>query len=264
MKKILIIGKKSFLGSNLKTYLSKYYEVEQFSFEKVIKKSNNFFKKYCHIINTAIHPRYIKNTYNKRYDLDFRFLNKFKKINFYYIFLNSRKIYKQKFNITEKSKLYPIDNYSKNKLRTEKFIIKKFGKLIISLRISNIIGKRIFNNVRNNHKLFFDNFLIYQNKNKEYIFYNQFKDFLSIDQFCKIVFMIIKKNINGIYNVSLSRKIYISEIVKWLDKDLFKRIKFLKSTKGSFTLSNKKLLKKIKIKLTKIQLKTFCKKLNIN
>ncbi len=43
MKKILIIGKKSFLGSNLKIFLSKFYKVDKFSFEEVLKKKKFFF-----------------------------------------------------------------------------------------------------------------------------------------------------------------------------------------------------------------------------
>ena len=55
MNKILIIGKKSFLGSNLNRYLSKKFDVDIFSFEKVILKQLSFFDKYTHIINQAIY-----------------------------------------------------------------------------------------------------------------------------------------------------------------------------------------------------------------
>ena len=158
MNKILIIGKKSFLGSNLKKYLSKNLQLDNFSFEEIVKKKNSHFVDYSFIINTSIHPNYIKNKYNQKFDLDKRFINKFKKIGFKYIFLNSRKIYFQKENITERSLISPIDNYGKNKLITEKFLKKKLKNKLISLRISNIIGKRIFKNNRNHHKLFLDNF----------------------------------------------------------------------------------------------------------
>ena len=43
MNKILIIGKKSFLGSNLKKHLSKNFEVDNFSFEILKKKNPDFF-----------------------------------------------------------------------------------------------------------------------------------------------------------------------------------------------------------------------------
>ena len=261
MNKILIIGKKSFLGSNLKIYLSKFYKIDCYSYEKIILKNNSFFDKYSHVINTTIHKKYTKEKYNKKYDLDSNFINKFKKINFYYIYLNSRKVYLPKENINENSSISPIDNYAKNKMVTERFLQKKCKNKFISLRISNVIGKRIFKNLRNSHKLFFDNFLRYKKNNKKIIVKNDFKDFISINQFSKVIKQIIKYQIIGIYNVSIGKKIYISEIVEWLDKNLLENIEFTDIEKDSFTLSNKKLLKKIKINLSKNQLKLFCKKL---
>jgi hypothetical protein len=90
---------------------------------------------------------------------------------------------------------------------------------------------------------------------------NDFKDFLSIDQFCLIILKIITLKIHGIYNVSISEKIFISELISWIDKKFLKRLTFVNEQKDSFTLSNKKLIKKININLTKKQLMNFCKKL---
>ena len=261
MKKILIIGKKSFLGSNLKIYLSKFYKTESHSYEKIILKDIKFLNNYSHIINTTIHKKYVNKKYDVKYDLDRKFLKRFNKINFYYIYLNSRKIYLPKENINENSTILPNDNYSKNKFITEKYLKKKCKQKLISLRISNVIGKRIFKNLRNNHKLFFDNFLRLQKQQKKIIVNNDFKDFISVDQFLKVIRQIIKYDIKGTYNVSLGKKIYVSEMVKWLDKNLLKNITFKDSQEDSFTLSNKKLLKKIKINLSKNQLKLFCKNL---
>ncbi len=64
---------------------------------------------------------------------------------------------------------------------------------------------------------------------------------------------------SGIYNISLSEKIYVSELINWLDVDYYRKISFINESKDSFTLSNKKLLKKIDIKPLKIELKKFCK-----
>ena len=118
MKKILIIGKKSFLGSNLKNYLSKYMIVDVYSYEEIISRNLKFFNKYTHIINSAINRNYIKKKYNKNNDLDLSLANKLKNINIFYIFFNTRKIYLPKQNITENSKIKPIDIYAKNKFRT--------------------------------------------------------------------------------------------------------------------------------------------------
>ena len=204
---------------------------------------------------------YIKEKYNKKYDLDIRFIKKFRVINFNYIFFNTRKIYHLNENITEKSKIKPLDVYARNKYKTEVFLKKKLKNKLISLRISNILGRRIYKNKRNYHKLFFDNFLNYRKNNQIIKVNDDFKDFLSIDQFCLIVFKIIKFKIHGIYNVSISKKIYVSELISWIDKKFLKRVLFINDERDSFTLSNKKLIKKIKIKLTKKQLMNFCKKL---
>ena len=259
MNKILIIGQNSFIGSNLKKYLSKKYQVTNLSFEKVLSNHDDYFNQFSHVINTAIHKKYINNSYNKFYDLDRIFISRFKKISFIYIFLNTRKIYFQKENITEVSVIKPISKYGKNKFKTETFLKKKIKKKLLSLRIGNVIGKRIKINKRNHHKLFFDNFLNLRKIKKKIIINDDFKDFLSVIQFSKIVANLINQKIYGIYNVSLSQKIYISELVKWIDHKFFKKIIFTTKRKDSFTLSNKKLVKKIFIKPSKIELKKFCK-----
>ena len=141
MIKILIIGKTSFLSTNLNINLSKYFSIHTIRYKDVIKKNINFFHKFSHVINTCIHKNYVKKKYNKNYDLDKKFILNFKDINFIYIFFNTRKIYLPKENITENTRLMPINNYAKNKVKTEKFLIDKLGKKILSLRVGNIIGK---------------------------------------------------------------------------------------------------------------------------
>ena len=60
MKKVLIIGKRSFIGSNLKKYLLKIYDINIIDFNEAYKKTNEYFNSYSHIINTSIHKSYVK------------------------------------------------------------------------------------------------------------------------------------------------------------------------------------------------------------
>ena len=98
---------------------------------------------------------------------------------------------------------------------------------------------------------------------KKIIVNNDFKDFITIKHFCLVIKKLIKNDVKGIFNVSLSEKVYISEITNWLNRKFYSKIIFIKSNKDSFTLSNKKLLERISIKINKKQLKDFCQKLNI-
>ena len=67
MKKILIVGKKSFIGSHLYDYLKNFFYVKIISFKDLNTKNINYFD---YIINCSIHPNYVRYKYNKNY---FRF-----------------------------------------------------------------------------------------------------------------------------------------------------------------------------------------------
>ena len=74
---------------------------------------------------------------------------------------------------------------------------------------------------------------------------------------------ILKLNLIGTYNVSLGKKVYISEVLKALNKNLTPtkfKISNIKS-KDDFYLNNNKLLKKINLKVTKKDLLNYCHKI---
>lgn len=256
MKKILVIGKRGFLGNNISKYLKKFHKLTH----KDFKSFNNYklkIKNYDYVINTSINREYITKKYNEKIDNDFKISNFINKKTVF-IFLSTRKVYKSGKNIKETGKLFPISNYSKNKLITEKKLIKKLNDNLLILRISNIIGDK--RKIKKIHNTFVDVF--FQNINKGFIIDNKkdFKDFISIEKFCEILNGIIKKNLRGIFNVSIGKKIYLNDLVRWLNK--FNKKKFIKKNKNfkdnSFFLNNRKLMSKLKIKNSVSELKNYC------
>jgi len=267
MSKVLIIGKKSFIGSNLYSFLKKKLSVKIISFKDSKKKKTNFFKKYTHLINCSIHPNYTKYKYKNKFDNDLKIVNKIKNTEIKYIFLSSRKIYKAKYNIKENGIINPISNYSKNKLITEKKLRFILNKKVLILRISNIIGLPIQNNKRKVHSIFIDHF--FDSVNKGIIFDNNmnFKDFISVQMFSEIMFFSIKKDITGIYNCSIGKKIYLNKIVGWLNyynKNKCEIIKPKKNlgNKDNFTLNNSKIMKIMSFKYSINDLEKYCKKIS--
>ena len=213
------------------------------------------------IINSSINKNYILKKYNEKFDNDYKiskFIDNQKTI---YCFISTRKVYPSKSNLTEKSRLSPKSHYSKNKLITEKKISKKLKNNFLILRVSNIIGdtktsKRI-------HRTFIDVF--HRNIQRGVVLDNgkTFKDFLSIDKFCQILKKIINKNLIGTYNVSIGKKVYLNDLIDWLNKFNNKKLKIKKNVnlnKESFYLNNRKLMSKIKIKNSIKELKAFCHK----
>jgi nucleoside-diphosphate-sugar epimerase len=263
MKKILIIGKRGFIGNSLFKYLKKFYQVKQISFEDSLKfksKINNF----NYIVNTSINRSYIKNKYDEKFDNDLKISKLINNKNIIYSFISTRKVYPSRANLKENSKLSPKSNYSKNKVATEQKLSKKFGRNLVILRVSNIIGDKSLN--KKIQKTFID--IFFENVRKGIIIDNEndFKDFLSIDKFCQIFKNIIKYNLKGIYNVSIGQKVYLNDIISWLNKFNRKKLKNVKIKKKSesFFLNNKKLMSKIKINNSINELKKYCYQLSKN
>lgn len=262
MEKILIIGKRGFIGNSLNSYLKKYFKVKHVSFNKLKYYKKNL-RKYDFIINTSINKNYLNKKYNLKFDNDLKIAKFISNEKTKYIFLSSRKIYKSKSNIKENDRLTPKSNYSKNKLITEKSLIKNLKKRLLILRISNVIGSR--NSIKKIHETFIDVF--FKNINKGYILDNGkvYKDFIGVDKLCEIIRKLIQKKVLGVFNVSIGEKIYLNEINKWLNNfNKNKNLKVLKNKKksDSFYLNNTKLMSKISIKNSKTELKKYCYKIS--
>ena len=262
--KILIIGKKSFIAQNLHNYLRKKNFVTLKDFYDVIKKKKFFLKQFNFIINCSIDKKYINSKYNEKFDRDFIISKKIKSLNLKQIFFSTRKVYNSKMNISENDLLKPKCNYSKNKLITEKKLISNLGNRVLIFRISNLIGYTKYN-LKKKHKLFID--IFFENIKQNIIFINgkSFKDFMHIDKFCEVVQKSIRKNIYGIYNLSIGKKVNLDRMISWLNKFNRKKkcIIFKKNKKNdSFYLNNKKLKSKVNFVYKISDLKKDCEKLS--
>ena len=266
-KKIIIIGKNGFIGSNLIKLLKKKFDIKSYDYQKFLNVNRKFLLDISYVINCTSNKKYVNKKYSKKNDFDFQISKKIKDLNCKMIFLTSRKIYKLGDNLNESSKLKPNCNYSKNKLHTEKILLKNLKNRILILRISNLIGiNKSTNKKKKIHKTFIDSFFL--NVQRGIIFNNEknYKDFLSINKFGEIIEKLINKKVVGIYNVSLGKKVYLNKIINWLNifnKKEYQCIDVPKSYKiECFYLNNDKLMKKINIKNSLIDLEKDCKSIS--
>ena len=263
--KIIIVGKNSFIARNLYKYLKNRCKVEILSFREFLKK--NIYNNIDYVINCSSTLNYINQKYKIKFDNDFLISKKI--LNYQkckLVLLSSRKVYKPKNNIKENGKILLKENYSKNKFFTEKKIIEILNDRVLVLRISNIIGFDSNKKGRKLHKTFIDFFI--ENIKKNIIFDNKgvYKDFLPINLFSRIVFLLIKKNKSGIFNVSIGKKVYLTKIIKWLNHynpnkksiKIMTKIPYKTINRECFFLNNTKLLRVINIKINLNDLKNEC------
>ena len=266
-KKIIIIGKNSFIGSNLFKFLKYKFNTTIYDYQNFLNVSPKLLLDVSYVINCSSNKKYVNKKYSEKNDFDFQISKKIKDLNCKMIFLSSRKIYKLGDNLNETSKIKTNCTYSKNKLYTEKKLLKNLKNRILILRISNLIG---INKPRNDnkkiHKTFIDIFFF--NVQKGIIFNNEkaYKDFLSIKKFSEIIEKLINKKVVGIYNVSIGKKVYLNKLINWLNlfnKNKYKFIDIPKSYKTEcFYLNNDKLMRKINIKNKLIDLEKDCKSIS--
>lgn len=265
-KNLLIIGKKSFIAQNLhKDLKKKNIKIILISFESFIKNYKSLINTTNIVLNCTSNKKFVLNKYQSKNDHDLFIAKKIYKFNIKLITLSTRKIYKSKFNIKESYIKKPKCNYSKNKLISENAVKKIMKDKLLILRIANTIGLPIVNK-RKLHKTFVD---IFFNTIKNGYIYDSagiYKDFVPIKKLSQIIFKLIQKNSYGTFNVSTGKKIYINELIKWLNYHNKHNTTVVplekKFNKDNFTLNNSKLINEIKIKISLSDLKNECIKIS--
>ena len=248
--KILIIGKRSIIANYFKFKYKKKFKIKIISYNDSQKISKNRINKFDWILNCA----FKKNIHNSKNNPDLVILNKIKNTSLKYIMMSTSKVYEsKKFEIfNEKKKCIPLSSYGKIRLTTENRLLKTIKNRLLILRLSNVLNY--------NPKNFKKNFntidqMIYSLKNHEKIFLPKnkiIKDFITLDFLTKNIFILIKKNESGIFNIGSSIKLTLEQLAKIIIKK-FKKGKIVKKNDktDSFLLSNKKLFNITKIKIKK-------------
>ena len=154
-------------------------------------------------------------------------------------------VYKSSKNkIKETGIINPISYYGKTKLLAEKFVIKKFKE-----KKNYCIG-RIFSTTNKNQK---NNYLVPDLKKKirktkktiELKNLNHYRDFISMNDISKIIFILMKKKFYGIINIGSGKKTYLKDIAKIILKKYKKKAVFIDSSKTTNLFSDNSKLKKI-------------------
>lgn len=242
-KKILLIGKRSILAKEIKYKLVKSFLVKHISFEDFKKIRNNDLKRFYLLVNCSFN----KNLHNFKNNPDVYIAKKIKNTKLKYVMLSTSKVYGSKSykkKIKENFKCKPKTKYGLIRFKTENVLLKLLSKRLLVLRISNILlfdlrknkfSSNVINVMLNSLK---HKFLITIPKNKV------IKDFITIDYFTENLFKLIKKEANGVFNISSSIGMSLKKISFLLINGFgHGKINYNNTNSDSFILSNNKLIK---------------------
>ena len=171
-----------------------------------------------------------KKYYNNNIKKTKKFIDYCKKANVKkFIFFSSSNVYK--FNINNSSFVKPANYYGYTKLHIEKYIKKKSFNNLIILRLFNIAGfikgfnffeyktkyRRIMpsicSSVIENSKIY-----IYGKKTPRGFYYSK-RDYLHIDDFVKLIIILLKKNIKyKIFDIGSCKAISLKKIISIFEK----------------------------------------------
>jgi len=202
MKKVLIIGKNSYLASD--------FELKDniFLIERIKRPFSQHFEKYNeydYIINFCIQPEHFNRLLSDNEMIDYNIAKYIDNNKTKFVFLSSRKVYGSCTELkiyNENSELKPFDFYSKNKCNIEQKLAETINpSQLLILRTGNIIGKPsnkisygtfigwLESELKNNGKI-----TCTINKNAK-------KDFITKSFFQEALKSAIEENLFGIYNI---------------------------------------------------------------
>ena len=175
-----------------------------------------------------------------------------KKIRWFFFSSTSHVYSSSKKKILEKAQIKPISYYGKTKSLAENYIVKKFK----NTKIPYCIG-RIFSTTNKNQK---KNYLIPDLKNRIYKSkkkiilknLNHYRDFISMEDISKIIFILFKKKFSGVINIGSGNAIFLKDIASTIGREYNKNLKFIDNNKRTYLVANINKLKKFyKLKLSK-------------
>ena len=258
-KTLILTGGSGLLGSYFKKKFKKKYRIINYphrienisKFKKWIsnKRFNIFihfaaitrnesekFKKQLNLIN-VISSRRIIEALNQINSTDFK----------YFLFISSSHVYgfsKKKFK--EKSIRNPKNPYGKSQKRVEDFIIANRKRFNFKIGIARIFNTTGYKQKKGN---FVPDMINKIKKNNCIKNVNQFRDFIHIDDVCKSVELMIKKQFIDPINITSGKKINLINVCKIINKLYVKNedLYFI-GKKGQDLIGDNSLLKRIGIK----------------
>ena len=249
MKRVLITGKYSYIGSNLKSWLASYptkYEVESISLRDKVWENMDF-SMYDVVIHTVGIAHQKETSTNKKIyykvnrDLTYKVAQKAKNEGVkQFIFLSSMSVYGIKEGIIDEySPLRPTNSYGKSKLQAEQLLqgLDDFDYKIAIVRPPMVYGEKCKGNYSILSKVAKVTPIFPDIKNSRSMIY--------IGNLCEFIKNLIDDSNSGVFTPQNNEYVCTSEMVQLVSESHEKKIRLIKLLNPFFESRSIGITKKI-------------------
>ena len=255
-QKILLVGATSMLGRAVSAETRHGFSLDAISHRQIADVD---FGAYDTVVNMAYDPRYTREAYDTELDFDRKVAALVARSGAHFVMMSTRKVYGAagREPIPETAPTEPIDNYGRNKLRTESEILGLLGDRCTILRLSNAFwfepGRHTFfgialENLRREKRIILD--------------VNPFvrKDFFPLPECAAGIVSVLRKKPSGIFNLGYGTATEVGRIAMWLIEGYAEGELLVTSTeeRDGFLLDNSKLCALVDIPKPSRSIRDYC------
>jgi dTDP-4-dehydrorhamnose reductase len=255
-QKILLVGDTSMLGKAVTAETRNGFSLDAISHRQIADVD---FSAYDTVVNMAYDPRYMQAAYDPELDFDRKVATLAARSAAHFVMMSTRKVYGPvgKEPVPETAPTEPIDNYGRNKLRTESEILGLLGRRCTILRLSNAFwlepGRHTFfgvalENLRRKKRIVLD--------------VNPFvrKDFFPLPEYAAAIVSVVRKKPSGIFNLGYGSATEVGRIAMWLIEGYAEGELLVTSTeeRDGFLLDNSKLYGVVDVPKPSRSIRNYC------
>jgi UDP-glucose 4-epimerase len=212
MKKVLVVGKNSFLAKAFVEKNNDRFEILSIRHEDFDSVDLNSFSD---VINMAYDPQYFSSGYNSAIDFDLRVARSLVEKRPHYFMMSTRKVYGSNppFPVDETAPVAAEDFYGGNKAITETEVFRTLGPKCTILRIANVFG---FEPGR--HTFLGIALMTLKRENRILLDVSPFtlRDFLPVDNFAAMLGDTVMVRPTGTFNMGSGEVVPVGQIALWV------------------------------------------------
>jgi UDP-glucose 4-epimerase len=213
MKKVLVIGKNSFLAKAFISQNSTRFDCTGISHDEDLGALD--LGDFSCVLNMAYDPDYPNMPYTTERDFDLQVAQSVAGRGPHFFMLSTRKIYGAgaPFPADENAPVAPTDQYGSNKAVTENAVRALLGSKCTILRIANVFGFEL------GRRSFFGIALsTLKRENRILLDVSPFtqRDFLSVDSFAEMLVKTVAISPAGVFNMGSGRAYPVGQIALWI------------------------------------------------